>query len=798
MMTRLPWLRGIAVVSMILLSINQGSAQQAFQIQPDPTYERAIGESVILLCSVTGKEGALTWVKDSTTAISADRVIVGTGDYEITGDDASGSYNLLIMNLTESDSGSYMCRVSAAGSSSALSSSAAQLTVSPIPVQAFSTGPSDTPALTGNSATLLCVIENKEGTVEWLKDGSVISEDSAITDTSLTRYSIIGTASNGEFNLQIVTLQESDMGTYSCRVSAAGDSDAIASGNAELTVRDASEVQSIVIPPSDVTAVVGTSATMVCYVSALSGSVLWIKDGVQISRNRELVNGDASGRLSIQGTDEEGKYELYISRVEENDQAIYFCVLSQSEVDSPVSSSPATLTVEAAIEPNTMSPECSLTPASILSEGDTVTITCESSGGAPQPTLTWSNDLDANTFFGNQTEDDSSATNSVTLVLTTELSGAVYTCRSTHPAYTEPKECSLPALQFALIATINVTTDTSRLTIEEDKPGEIICSAVGDPVVLGYRWYYNGAEIGNDDGRFVIETTNGKDSSTLTIGSATLSMDDATVQCEAFNRIDQRRTNIVLTIKEDNLTTYVLAALGLIATIIFVALVIGFIVWVCHRMNKRNRTIHPDAEADGMTKQIPNKNFFIGATHMDSMQNGGITMEAVDEKKKHKKHRKHKTDKKDKKEKKDKKHRKDKSKVLEHDSSRAPNPLSTRDGDHEGLPTIAGYIRPSAGRDPGVYPTYPPMYPIDGHSPLPHYQDGYPQGGPSSGDRSSRRDSKDRPVQNGKISLSPGEYQKRDEYERKLRELQGLRSDLVVPEPEKKKKKHRKHKKDKS
>ena len=102
-----------------------------------------------------------------------------------------------------------------------------------------------------------------------------------------------------------------------------------------------------------------------------------------------------------------------------------------------------------------MSPECSLTPASILSEGDTVTITCESSGGAPQPTLTWSNDLDANTFLGNQTEDESSATNSVTLVLTKELSGAVYTCRSTHPAYTEPKECLLPALQFARKLSIN-------------------------------------------------------------------------------------------------------------------------------------------------------------------------------------------------------------------------------------------------------------------------------------------------------------------------------------------------------
>ncbi|XP_041470934.1 kin of IRRE-like protein 1 [Lytechinus variegatus] len=798
-MIRLLWLRWIVVVSMVMYTANYCHGQQAFSIQPEATFDLNIGDSVLMLCSVTDKEGVVTWVKDGTTALSNERTIISSENearFAVTGDDTSGSFNLQITDLVESDTGIYQCRVSASGSSEALTSTDAQLTVTPIPVQTFTSQPSDAQGIIGNSVTLPCVVENKEGALEWLKDDTVISNDSEITDTSLTRYNIVGSASAGEYNLQIVTLENADMGTYVCRVAAAGNSPTITSTEAILTIRDSSEIQSIVIPPSAMSATVGTSASMVCYVSAKAGSVLWIKDGVQISRDRDLVNGDSSGRITIAGTDEEGLYELRFSSVEEGDEGVYFCVITAEGDQAAVSSSPATLSVTAAIEPNTASPECSLTPASILSEGDVVTIKCESTGGSPQPTLTWSNDLDPNAFTGNQTDEESSASNSITFPLTKELSGVVYTCRSTHPAYSEPKECSLPALSFNLIATINVTAQTNRLTIEEDKPGEIICSASGDPVVLGYRWYYNGAEIEATDDRFVIETTNGKDASTLTISSATLSMDDSTVQCEAYNRIDQRLTSIVLTIKEDNLTTYVLAALGLIATIIFVAIVIGFIVWVCHRMNKKKRTIHPDPEAGGMTKGIPNRNFFIGATHMDGLPNGDIKAEVTDEKKKHKKHRKHKKDKKDKK---DKKHKKDKSKVLEHDSTRAPNPLSTRDGDHDVLPTITGYRRPGTNsRDPGVYPTYPPMYPIDGHSPLPHYQDGYPAADPGSAPRSSRRDSKDKSGQNGKISLSPGEYQKRDEYERKLRELQGLRSDLAAPEPEKKKKKHKKHKKDKS
>ena len=51
--------------------------------------------------------------------------------------------------------------------------------------------------------------------------------------------------------------------------------------------------------------------------------------------------------------------------------------------------------------------------------------------------------------------------------------------------------------------------------------------------------------------RFVVTTTNGQGSSTLTVLSATLSMDDGTVQCEARNEIDSERATVILRIKGD-------------------------------------------------------------------------------------------------------------------------------------------------------------------------------------------------------------------------------------------------------
>ena len=102
-------------------------------------------------------------------------------------------------------------------------------------------------------------------------------------------------------------------------------------------------------------------------------------------------------------------------------------------------------------------------------------------------------------------------------------------------------------LGSAVTPTIQVSLDLLRLEIKEDDTGSVICTATGDPAVLGYSWYYNGVQIADTDDRFLI-TVEGTRQSTLTVTSASLSMDEAVVSCEARNRIDKESVYAVVRI----------------------------------------------------------------------------------------------------------------------------------------------------------------------------------------------------------------------------------------------------------
>ena len=95
--------------------------------------------------------------------------------------------------------------------------------------------------------------------------------------------------------------------------------------------------------------------------------------------------------------------------------------------------------------------------------------------------------------------------------------------------------------------TINVSLSVIKLEIYEKETGTVDCFATGDPVVLGYTWSYQGVEIAATDGRFKI-AAGGSPMSSLTITSASLSMDESVVLCEARNRIDTESVYAVVRI----------------------------------------------------------------------------------------------------------------------------------------------------------------------------------------------------------------------------------------------------------
>lgn len=86
-------------------------------------------------------------------------------------------------------------------------------------------------------------------------------------------------------------------------------------------------------------------------------------------------------------------------------------------------------------------------PSVDLREGDNVTLTCVSYGGEPQPTLTWMTNSQE-IYEGVFQDLGDSARHDLTLVLTPDLRYVEFTCQSSHPSYSSPQSCSIPALDF--------------------------------------------------------------------------------------------------------------------------------------------------------------------------------------------------------------------------------------------------------------------------------------------------------------------------------------------------------------
>ncbi len=323
--------------------------------------------------------------------------------------------------------------------------------------------------------------------------------------------------------------------------------------------------------------------------------------------------------------------------------------------------------------------------------------------------------------------------------------------------------------------TISVSLSLLKLEIYEDVTGAVVCTATGDPAVLGYQWFYNGVAIAETDNRFVISDS-GTAESTLTITSASLSMDESVVLCEARNRIDTESVYAVVRIVEDNLYTIVLAVLALIAIFVFALIVVPIIVYYFYRRNKKRTKVAP----------LENGPATISGAKVTS--NYFVTEETVPNGNAHKLRR-----------------QSSKPKVLDHESVNAGSGK---------LPELTGngrYPAPIRSQTPETFPMERLDLERSGRTGSYDVESAQLarllKGKPSSRPSSSRRS----PVSPTVPQLSPGKFKVRDEYEKKLKELESMKKSLTGSEMmqedsksrkstreggEKKKHKHKKRDKD--
>ncbi|XP_070549933.1 obscurin-like [Ptychodera flava] len=326
-----------AVVSdEVTLTVVDAVVTQSFRATPSDLTAVA-GDTVQFDCAVDNREGTVIWSKDGLDITNDDTITSDDSRYRLRFDLDTGKFNLRVRSIVGDDAGTYACRVTAGGSSDAIGPTEAELTVR-VP-QSFREEPGDLSKTVGFTAVFTCAVDDKEGTLIWSKEGVDLSNDeTVITDDSRVR--IVGDTDEGEYRLRIGPTVKSDAGTYACRVTAAGISDAIGPVEATLTMKDQ---QSFITQPEDVSADEGQTVTLFCSIQQKTGTLSWTLDGETLNEDRTMVTSDPAYSIDspTQGVD----YNLVISNIELSHAGAYVCTVTGNNVIVTLVSEPATVTV---------------------------------------------------------------------------------------------------------------------------------------------------------------------------------------------------------------------------------------------------------------------------------------------------------------------------------------------------------------------------------------------------------------------------------------------------------------------
>ncbi|XP_067679249.1 nephrin-like isoform X2 [Haliotis asinina] len=288
-------------------------------------------------------------------------------------------------------------------------------------VQRFSEVPKNTSVIQGQSALLRCVVRDKQGSIQWTKDGFALGFDRSIPGFS--RYSVVG-SSQEEFNLNIVNTQLDDDAEYRCQVLPAQNNPPI-QAFAHLTV---------LVPPSmpeiegysngSVVEVPQTQSLLSLTCKAANGrppaTISWYRNGVKVTNNVEYSTQSSTGdkrstAISI--------IHIRLTQRRDENNAIYTC----QATNTAISGSPLTTVVQISILEPPGAPEISgYTDNQVVRTNDTLQLTCTSRGGNPLGTVVWyRNDEQVDYSYVSV---DGKAENEYTFTVNSFDNNAIYRC----------------------------------------------------------------------------------------------------------------------------------------------------------------------------------------------------------------------------------------------------------------------------------------------------------------------------------------------------------------------------------
>jgi len=100
--------------------------------------------------------------------------------------------------------------------------------------QYFVKQPEDVTVVAGEKAILTCIVDFKEGSLQWTKDGFGLGTNRSLP--GYPKYTMVGSDPVRDWNLEILSTDIEDDAVYQCQVGAGGNSKPIRSQKARLTV----------------------------------------------------------------------------------------------------------------------------------------------------------------------------------------------------------------------------------------------------------------------------------------------------------------------------------------------------------------------------------------------------------------------------------------------------------------------------------------------------------------------------------------------------------------------------------
>ncbi|KAK3577298.1 hypothetical protein CHS0354_008391 [Potamilus streckersoni] len=473
-------------------------------IDEGDTLYRPVGNHATITCSVSGSGTiSVVWIGPFGNTLTSN------GKYAVTSYNINtGKGAVTILDLSTSDSGSYICRASDGFGSTAQDSITLTAYV-PLTVSIDNGDTLSRPV--GNDATITCSVSGS-GTINVIWIGTFGNTLTSNTKYTVTSYNI----NTGKSTLTIFTLSTSDSGSYTCRAT-----DGFGSTVQDSIALTAYVPLTVSIDNGDtLSRTVGSDATITCSVSG-SGtiSVIWIGTfGNTLTSNTKYTV--TSYNINT------GKSTLTIFTLSTSDSGSYACQATDGFGSTAQDSIALTAYVPLSV---TIDNGNSVTGVN----GGSITITCSVSGTGTI-TVTWvdplRNIISSGPKYTISSYNYNTGKASLTIQSLNTNDVGNYTCRASDSS--TQLEKSIYVMTAILTAVINEAVLFG--SVGDNKV--INCSVTGS--YQSINWYLGNSLVSNGQKYQISQTTSGGSTlSSLTIFNVQYS--DATLYvCQAVSSID--------------------------------------------------------------------------------------------------------------------------------------------------------------------------------------------------------------------------------------------------------------------